>query len=163
AAGNPTDPGNSNPSCVPVEKFNLGVFQKEILPILTGDLDLNRADHVGNHIGCVFGSCHGTDRGPGTLTLKRDADPATNLQNFACFVSRSSPGSSEIVTCPSNAACRRSPHPGQEVFQGAQDLNYQKVLGFVYGANVASSPLDFAFFVRKINPIFNDFNAVEAG
>ena len=46
---------------------------------------------------------------------------------------------------------------------GANDLNYQRALAYIYGANAATSPLDFAFFARRVAPILNDPNAVEGG
>jgi hypothetical protein len=49
------------------------------------------------------------------------------------------------------------------VFADAADLNYQKVLSFIYGAKTVATPLDFAFFARKVNPLFNDVSAVAAG
>jgi hypothetical protein len=155
---------NPNPTCAPITKFNLGVFQSEVLPILSGDLDLNQPGGVGRGAGCMSGACHGTDRGPGALSLVPTAPPDQLLQNFACFSNLQSPSSSEILVCPLNGAgCRRYPHPGQDVLGGATDLNYQKLLAFLYGTQSDKSPLDFAFFVRKINPIFSDNNAVENG
>jgi hypothetical protein len=156
--------GGGNPTCAPVDLFNLGVFRTEILPILAGDLDLNAPGGQGSGAGCMSSACHGIDRGPGALSLQPSADPATLLQNFACFVDLTSPSASEILACPLNdPRCRRYPHPGQDVLAGANDLNYQKLLAFLYGAKADVSPLDFAFFVRRINPIFNDVNAVEDG
>lgn len=153
-----------NPSCAPVASFNGGVFTSEILPILNGDVDLNAAGGIGRGAGCTSSVCHGTDRGPGKLSLPLGADPQTLLQNFACFTNLTSPSTSEIVVCPSNnPGCRRSPHPGADVFLGANDLNYQRLLAYIYGSKTTVSPLDYAFFVRKINPIFNDVNAVEGG
>jgi hypothetical protein len=162
AAGN--GGGGQNPTCAPTSLFNSGVFQSEIMPILTGDLDLNQPGGIGHGAGCTAGACHGSDRGPGKLSLLATADAATQLQNFACFVNLQSPSLSEIVQCPlGNPGCRVSPHPGQDVLGGATDLNYQRILAFIYGAKADVSPLDYAFFVRKINPIFNDVNAVENG
>lgn len=156
--------GGGNPSCAPLDKFNLGVFRTEILPILSGDLDLNVPGGQGRGGGCMSAACHGTDRGPGALSLPATADAATMLQNFACFVNLAAPSTSEILACPLNdPRCRRYPHPGQDVLAGANDLNYQRLLAYLYGTKVDVSPLDFAFFVRRINPIFNDVNAVEAG
>ncbi len=156
--------GGGNPTCAPIDKFNAGVFRTEILPILSGDLDLNAANGQGQGAGCMSGACHGIDRGPGTFSLLPTADTATQLQNFACFVNLTSPSASEVLACPLNdPRCRRYPHPGQDVLGGANDLNYQRLLAFLYGAKSDVSPLDFAFFVRRINPIFNDVNAVEAG
>jgi hypothetical protein len=156
--------GGGNPTCAPIDKFNIGVFRSEILPILAGDLDLNVPGGQGSGAGCMSSACHGTNRGPGALSLEPNADPADLLQNFACFVNLAAPSTSEILACPLNdPRCRRYPHPGQDVLQGANDLNYQKLLAYVYGAKVEVSPLDFAFFVRRINPIFNDNLAVENG
>jgi len=155
---------NPNPTCAPIEKFNAGVFTSEVLPILSGALDLNAVDGQGRGAGCMSGVCHGIDRGPGKLSLLPTADTATLLQNFACFVNLTAPSSSEIIVCPlNNPGCRKYPHPGQDVLGGANDFNYQRMLAYLYGANVDVSPLDFAFFVRRINPIFNDINAVEGG
>jgi hypothetical protein len=112
----------------------------------------------------MSGVCHGTDRGPGTLTLLPGAPATTLLQNFACFANLTAPSSSEILACPlNNPGCRRYPHPGQDVLGGANDLNYQRLLAYLYGGKSDVSPMDFAFFVRRINPIFNDLNAVEGG
>lgn len=156
--------GGGNPTCAPVAAFNLGVFSSEVMPILQGALDLNVVGGVGRGAGCTSSVCHGVDRGPGKFSLPPAADGPTLLQNFACFVDLTSPSTSEVVVCPSNSpGCRRSPHPGQEVFRGADDLNYQRLLAFIYGSKTNVSPLDYAFFVRKINPIFNDINAVEGG
>src|SRR5262249_60794080 len=55
------------------------------------------------------------------------------------------------------------PSAGQDVLGGANGYNPQRSVGFVLGANADVSPFDFAFFVRKINPIFNDVNAVQGG
>jgi hypothetical protein len=155
---------NPNPSCAPIDKFNAGVFSSEVVPILSGALDLNAPGGQGRGAGCMSSACHGVDRGPGKLSLLASADTATLLQNFACFVNLSAPSSSEILACPLNTpGCRKDPHPGQDVLGGADDLNYQRLLAFVYGAKADVSPLDFAFFVRRVNPIFSDINAVEGG
>ncbi len=155
---------NPNPTCAPIEKFNAGVFASEVLPILAGDLDLNAPGGQGRGAGCMSSVCHGVDRGPGALSLLPGAPAATLLQSFACFSSLTAPSSSEILACPlDNPGCRRYPHPGQDVLGGANDLNYQRLLAFLYGGRAERSPMDFAFFVRRINPIFNDANAVEGG
>jgi hypothetical protein len=149
--------------CAPLDRFNLGVFRDEIFPILNGDLDLNQGGG-GASIGCTRGPCHGQDRGPGVLYMSPNLDLGTNLQNFACFVDLVSPSASEILLCPlDDPRCRRSPHPGQDVFSGAEDLNYQRILAYLYGSKVDATPHDFAFFVRRVNPIFNDLQAVEQG
>ena len=156
--------GNGANSCPPIAGFNQGVFTSEILPILAGTLDLNQAGGAGSGGGCMKTACHGTNRGSGTLALVPGTDPATLLQNFACFVNVTTPQASEILLCPENqAGCRKQPHPGDAFFNGAGDLNYQRLLSFIYGSKLNVSPLDYAFFVRQINPIFNDVNAVENG
>jgi hypothetical protein len=155
---------NPNPSCAPIEKYNAGTFQSEIVPILSGQLDLNVPGGVGRGPGCMSSQCHGTDRGPGKLTLLPSATVQTQLQNFVCFVNLAAPSTSEILLCPLNyPGCRKQPHPGQDVFGGANDLNYQRMLAFVYGGKNDVSPLDFAFFVRRINNIFNDPAAIDGG
>jgi hypothetical protein len=156
--------GGQDPSaCASPDLFNLGVFRDEIYPVLAGDVDLNNAGGGGTTTGCVRGPCHGTDRGPGTLFLSDQISPAQNLQNFACFVDLAAPSRSQILTCPSDIDCATGRHPGQDVFQGGQDFNYKRVLAFLYGSNVNRQPLDYAFFIRQINPIFNDLQAVEGG
>jgi hypothetical protein len=155
---------NPNPTCAPLEKFNAGTFGSQIVPILSGALDLNQPGGVGRGAGCMSTACHGVDRGPGKLSLLPTADTKTQLQNFACFINLAAPSSSEVLACPTNSiGCRVNPHPGQDVLQGANDLNYQALLAFVYGAKADVSPLDFAFFVRRINPIFDNVNSVEGG
>jgi hypothetical protein len=155
---------NPNPTCAPVSKFNAGTFESQVLPILSGALDLNQPGGVGRGAGCMSTACHGVDRGPGKLSLVATSDTATLLQNFACFVNLSAPSTSEALGCPSNIGnCRVNPHPGQDVLQGANDLNYQALLAFIFGAKTDVSPLDFAFFVRKINPIFDNVASVQGG
>jgi len=155
---------NPNPSCAPIEKFNVGTFGSEVVPILSGALDLNQPGGVGRGAGCMSTACHGIDRGPGKLSLLATADTATQLQNFVCFINLSAPSSSEILACPTNSpGCRKQPHPGQDILGGANDLNYQRILAFVFGAKADVSPLDFAFYVRKINPIFDNVDSVEGG
>jgi hypothetical protein len=160
AAGDSGDDANN---CPPIDRFNLGVFRDEIMPILSGELDLN-GNGAGGGTGCTAGPCHGTVRGPGTLSLDLAASPEDNLQNFACFVNLTTPAASEILACPLNQpGCRRYPHPGQAVFGGADDLNYQRLLAYLYGSRLDATPLDYAFFVRQINPIFSDPQAVAVG
>lgn len=155
--------GEPPPTCAPIDKFNVAVFRDEIYPILNGAVDLNNPGDAAG-LGCTRGPCHGTERGPGTLFLSDSLAADQNLQNFVCFVDLTSPSSSSILTCPLNdPRCPKYPHPGQDVFFGAQDFNYQRVLSFLFGAQLDATPLDFAYFARRINPIFNDLNAVEGG
>ncbi len=163
----PTGPGAPPPppsNCPPPDRFNLPVFRDEIQPILFGRLDLNARNSGRTSTGCASSACHGADRTGGALVLKQTADAAANLQSFACFVSLQNPTQSELLLCPLNQpGCRRFPHPGQEVFGGPDDLNYQRVLSFLYAAKTVATPIDFAFYVRRIDTIFNDVNAVQGG
>ena len=43
------------------------------------------------------------------------------------------------------------------------DLNYQRVLSYLYSAKTGATPLDFAFFARVVNVIFDDPAAVQGG
>jgi hypothetical protein len=152
--------GGVQTGCIPASAFNSGVFQSELRSIIDGAVDLNVPGQQGSGAGCTSTACHGTDRGPGKLTMLRSADTATVLGQFACFVNLSAPSASPIVQCPLNQAACPISHPGQNVFRDGADLNYQRFLGFIYGAKAASSPHDFAFFARRINPIFDDPAAV---
>jgi hypothetical protein len=154
--------GNQAGTCPPIAGFNLGVFSSEILPILAGTVDLNQVGNQGHGGGCEKSNCHGTDRGAGTLALVPGTDPSQLLQNFACFVNVTVPQQSEILLCPDDLdGCRKRPHPGGNFFDGATDLNYQRVLSFIYASKLNISPFDYAFFVRKINPIFSDPASVQ--
>jgi hypothetical protein len=153
-----------NPTCAPVTAFNAGVFKSEIMPILSGQVDFNRADHAGHGAGCMASVCHGVDRGPGKLSLPPPASDGAQLQSFACFVNLAAPQQSELVVCPSDyAGCRTSPHPGQDVLGGGQDLNYRRVLAFIYSGKSAASPFDYAYFIRKVNPTFNVVDPRQGG
>ena len=151
-------------TCVPIDKFNFGTFRDEIAPILRADVDLNNGNQAGDARGaCTNPQCHGVVRGPGTLHLT-GADVAADLASFACFVDLASLSRSQVLSCPTNTAgCPKRPHPGQNVFRDGTDLNYQKILGFLFGVNAGVSPFDFAFYVRNLEPLFNDVASVEAG
>ncbi len=145
-------------NCVPVSNFNVDVFRDDIQPVLFGQL--------GNAAGCSLGACHGLDRQGGALVIKETNTAEQNLAAFACFVDLTNPVASAILACPSKdyAHCPQvADHPGQDVFQGATDPNYQRVLSYLYATKTTVAPLDFAFFVRQINPIFNDVAAVQGG
>jgi hypothetical protein len=144
-------------SCADVKNFNVGVFQHDIEPILFGQIDLNNPGSTRVTSGCSRGPCHGTDRGPGTFVVKETATAAENLASFACFVNLQDPVLSTVLACPLDAAsCPSYPHPGQNVFGSAADLNYQKVLSYLYTGKASSTPIDFAYFVRRVQPIFDD-------
>jgi|GEM_PF-6375622 len=161
AAGDRGDDANT---CGDPTRFNAGVFEDEILPILAGQLDLNNPDAPAARTGCTASVCHGTDRGPGTLTLAAGRTAEENLQNFLCFVDLATPARSEVLACPLNEpGCRSYPHPGQQIFAGGEDANYQRILSYLFGSRLDSTPLDYAFFARRVNTIFNDVNAVENG
>ncbi len=145
--------------CADPAQLDLGVFRDDILPILRGDVDLNGSGGIAT--GCTRSVCHG-ERRPGALLLDPDAPPEDQLANFACFVSLSSPSSSQVLLCPrKDARCSVQPHPGDRIFgNSAEDQNYQRVMSFLFSAVTDSTPLDFAFFARRINPMFEDEGAV---
>jgi hypothetical protein len=151
------NPTGNNAGCPDPSNFNVGVFQSYLEPILFGQRDLNNPGSQAITTGCSRATCHGTDRGPGTLVIKDTNTAAQNLASFACFVNLKDPILSDILSCPTDeASCPKYPHPGQNVFANSADLNYQAVLGFLYSAKQATTPLDFAFFARQIQPIFDD-------
>ena len=152
-AGSAADAGAG---CVSPTAFNLGVFTSEIQPILFGQLDYNAApgQPVANN-GCARSTCHGAATNP--LHIATTNTPIQNLTSFGCFVNLASPSASAVLRCPLNdPACPKSPHPGQDVFASPEDLNYQRIASWLYSAQGAASPYDFAFFARQIDPIFND-------
>jgi len=157
--------GSGSTSCLSANNFNLGVFQAEIQPILFGQVDLNNRGSNRTTSGCASGVCHGVDRTGGALVIKQSSTAAQNLQNFACFVNVTNPSTSPLLTCPLNSpSCPKKPHPGQNVFlPGNTDLNFQRILSYIYSTKTAVTPLDFAFFARQINTIFTDVNSVQGG
>jgi hypothetical protein len=162
--GLPGADGGSISTCAPEAKFNVGVFEDEIMPLLMGNRDYNDIDSGRTSTGCALSNCHGSDRGPGTFYLNPFRTPEENIDSLRCFIDLTNPSASQILLCPLNLnGCQERPHPGGDLFFGIDDLNYQKLLGFLYATENGTSPLDFAFFVRKIDPIFNDENAVHDG
>lgn len=152
------------PGCMDAGSFNLAVFRDEIMPILRGDHDLNDPDSGRVTTGCTRGPCHGTEREPGTLYLAEDAPPEDNLLRFACFVDLANPSASQVLVCPLDLpGCTVTPHPGDDIYSGVKDRNYQRVLSYLYASASEATPLDFAFFVRRLNPMFNDPNTVQDG
>jgi len=142
--------------CVEAANFNLGVFEEEIWPLLTGDIDYNNLGRESSFIGCILGVCHADDRGPGTLRLDSSQSPEVNLQNLSCYVSPDNPSASDILVCPLNdPRCNFGPHPGGDIFFGGDDRNFQKLLSFVYSGTPEVRPLDFAFFALRINSVIN--------
>lgn len=156
-------PDGELPTCTDAGRFNLGVFEQEIMPILDGRVDLEDRDGAVG-AGCARSACHGQQRGPGTLYLVEGAPAAQNLESFACFVNLSNPSASHVLACPLGLSSCPVPagHPGGDIFAGVQDLNYQRILSYLYAAT-ANSPLDFAFYVRKIDPLFNDERTIQDG
>jgi hypothetical protein len=153
-------PGGGNASCISADKFNVGLFTTQIQPMLFGQVDYNAppGQPIAN-VGCSRSTCHGTDRGPGTLYLAPTNTPAQNLQSFGCYINAAAPSESPILACPLNGpGCPKSPHPGQNVFRDPTDRNYQRLLSFLYATKTVKNPLDFAFFARQIDPIFKDPN-----
>ncbi len=158
ARGDADDLGCANPA-----QLDLGVFRDEIMPILRGDVNLNPGEDQGIATGCTRGPCHGQKR-PGSLALIPTDPPEVQLANFACFVSLTSPVSSQVLLCPRNhPGCAKSPHPGDELLVGTDDLNYQRLLSFLFSSVTDVTPLDLAFYARRIEPMFDDRGAVQGG
>ncbi|WP_428261995.1 hypothetical protein [Haliangium sp.] len=156
--------GGGATGCVNVRQFNTGVFEEEILPVLRGDVDLNDRDGGRTTTGCMRSECHARQRGTGTLYLDPFAPVEQNLENFSCYIDLLNPSNSQVLLCPLKLnGCQKVPHPGDDIFFGVDDRNYQRLLSFIYATQNGASPLDFAFFVRKINVLFNDETAVQDG
>jgi hypothetical protein len=151
-------------ACAPASRFDLTAFADEIMPFLAGQVDYNDPEGGSVTTGCARAECHGSDRGPGTLHIDPARSPAENLDSFRCFVNQYNPAASQALLCPLNLpGCRTRPHPGADLFSGFEDLNYQKLLGYILAARNGAALLDFAFFARKIDPMLNDENAVQDG
>jgi hypothetical protein len=136
----PPDASEPPPGCADVAQFDLGVFEDEIMPILTGEVDLN--DPGAGHVGCTRTECHGRDRGPDHLFLKASDTAANNLSRFVCFVDLDDAPASQMLVCPLNdPGCVAYPHPGPAIFTGDDDLNYQRVLSYVEDSALAGSTL----------------------
>ena len=128
--GSPPDASAPPAACADIDQFDLDVFANEIMPILTGDVDLNTPGAV--YTGCTREACHGLDRGPGTLFLDGTDTAANNLSRFVCFVDLDDPPASQILVCPlGDDGCTIDPHPGADLFSGVDDLNYQRLLSYV--------------------------------
>lgn len=111
----------------------LEAFALEIVPILTGAIDLNEsADST--YGGCARGPCHGSPR-PDGLDVRVDAAPEDNLASFACFVDLARPEDSLVLLCGlGDERCLGGLHPGVQPWSGVDDLNYQRVLAFIRAA-----------------------------
>ena len=139
----------------------------EIQPILFGTLDLNdpharRAPRPAARAPAATATTAPAAR----WSSRRRNAPAQNLQNFACFVNLANPTASPLLLLPAQRAGLpedAAPGSGRLPRRRSTDLNYQRILSYIYGSKTASTPLDFAFFARQINTIFNDVNAVQNG
>jgi hypothetical protein len=157
--------GRGDETCADPAQLDIGVFENEILPMLRGERDYNDLGADATATGCVRAPCHGTSR-PASLTLIPTDPVETQLANFACFVNLVSPSASQVLLCPTlDPRCVKHPHPGDRIFDGAEDQNYRKLLGFLFSTNnTANTPTDLGFFARKINgSIFDNRAAVEDG
>jgi hypothetical protein len=151
-------------SCAPMDAFDGDWFRDEIKPLIEGRVDYNDISNGHIYPGCARSECHGSNRGAGTLHIDPAGTPEQQLDSLRCFVDLQHPSASQALLCPLNlSGCRTGPHPGADPFFGVDDRNYQKLLSFIYASGTGAAPLDFAFFARKIDPIFNDPNAVQDG
>jgi hypothetical protein len=149
-------------NCADDALLNRLAWENEIFPLLRGEVDYNDPNNDQILTGCARtggaeGACHDTPR-PGSFDLV--GTPEEALQKFACFIDLNTPSRSQVLLCPSkDAACRVGEHPGGELFVDANDVNYQKMLSFLFASVADKSPIDFAQFAVNINPIFDDPNA----
>jgi hypothetical protein len=148
--------------CEDEGNFNLDVFEDEIRPMLEGDIDYNDINGGGVvRTGCARGPCHGDPSFAGSANkfyLKPGGSTEELIDSFRCFVNVDNPSNSQLLLCPLNLrGCRSGQrHPGEDIFEDVNDLNYQKLVSYIYAARAGNSPLDFAFFAKEINPIFSD-------
>ena len=154
------DPGGTPILCADKGQFNIGVFEEEIRPMLEGERDYNDLDGGSVRTGCARETCHQDPSfaGAGKFYLKPGGTTEELINSFRCFVNPENPANSQVLLCPLNlSGCRSGArHPGEDIFEDVFDLNYQKLLSYIYGSQAGASPLDFAFFAKKINPIFSD-------
>ena len=154
------DPGGGPILCAEEGQFNLGVFEEEIRPMLEGEIDYNDIDGGSVRTGCARQTCHSDPSfaGAGKFYLKPGGSTDELIDSFRCFVNTENPANSQLLLCPLNlSGCRSGArHPGEDIFEDVFDLNYQKLLSYIYASQAGASPLDFAFFAKKINPIFSD-------
>lgn len=116
--------------CAAQGDFDIDEFAAEILPILTGEIDLNNPDG-GSIVGCTRGPCHGNPR-PDAFNLDVTGPIEDNLEAFACFVDLRHPKRSQVLACPSgDERCVTFPHPGAELLKEHGDLNYSRILAYI--------------------------------
>ena len=116
--------------CTDQGDFDIVEFAEEILPILTGEIDLNNPDG-GSIVGCTRGPCHGNPR-PDAFNLDVTLPVEDNLEAFACFVDVRRPKRSQVLVCPSgDDRCVTFPHPGGEIWRPREDLNYERILDYI--------------------------------
>jgi hypothetical protein len=116
--------------CTDQGDFDIEEFAEEILPILTGEIDLNHPDG-GSIVGCTRGPCHGNPR-PDAFNLIASDPVEDNLEAFACFVDLGRPRRSQVLVCPSgDDRCVTFPHPGGEILGARDDLNYERILDYI--------------------------------
>lgn len=164
AAPEVRDGADAGVPCVDVSRLNAGVFSDVILFGLAGRVDWNDVGSGRTQTGCAQPLCHGTKHGPGRFHVSEDSSDEENLASFACFIDPAQPSRSQILVCPLNInSCEERPHPGGDVFFGPDDRNYQRILAYLYSIEGVPNPYDFAFYVRRIEPILNDPEAVEDG
>ena len=117
-------------SCAEQGDFDVEVFAAEILPIFSGEIDLNNPDEP-SISGCTRGPCHGNPR-PDGFHLDLGDTPENNLERFACFVDLRRPKRSQVLVCPTDdEGCVTGLHPGGEILEGPGDLNYERILAYI--------------------------------
>ena len=124
------DQGGDDGTCAGEGDFDVEVFAEEVLPILTGEIDLNNPD--GPFLAaCSRGPCHGVER-PGGFHIDVADTAENNLERFACFVDLDRPKRSQVLVCPSgDERCITFPHPGAEILRETGDRNYRRILSYI--------------------------------
>jgi hypothetical protein len=159
----PPDAPPAVSECIDPSRLHLGTFTDNVMPMLEGRVDWNDIQSGRITTGCARQECHGTSRGPDGLYISADDSPQQNLARVACFIDLEQPSRSRILTCALNLSSCGETHPGLDVFFGTDDRNYQILLSYIYSIKAAVVPYDYAFYVRRINPIFDDPKAVMDG
>ena len=129
ASSDPASDGDGG-DCAAEGDFDVEVFAAEVLPILTGEIDLN---HPGEPslVSCTRGPCHDNER-PGGFYLLVNDTAENNLERFACFVDLDRPKRSQVLVCPSDdERCVPFPHPGPALLSEHGDLNYARILSYI--------------------------------
>lgn len=147
-------------SCIEAARLDFAAFDQHVAPMLQGLINLEHATRGGSNVSCSQAECHGRDRGVGTyranLFPSLQRDPVPSFESYRCFSDPEEPRASQLLACAfDEPACLTGPHviawPERH-----QDGNIMRLLGYLHASNEATALLDFAYFARRVNPIFDD-------